>query len=79
MTILVYNKAQAPAATLAQAELEAGRILGEAGSRAVWLDCLDRRPAADPQGLCRRAREPTDIVLRILSDLAAATAEMYLK
>jgi hypothetical protein len=66
MTILVYNKAQAPAATLAQAELEAGRILGEAGLRAVWLDCLDRNSVADPQGLCGKAREPADVVLRLL-------------
>jgi hypothetical protein len=39
VTLLVYNKAQAPAATITQAEREAGRILGKAGVRAVWLDC----------------------------------------
>ena len=66
MTILVYNKAQAPAATLAQAELEAGRILGEAGLQPVWLDCLDRDPAADPQELCHKGRKPIDVVLRVL-------------
>ena len=66
MTLLVYNSAQAPAATITQAEREAGRILGEAGVRAVWLDCLDRHSAADPQGLCSKAREPTDVVLRVL-------------
>ena len=66
VTLLVYNNAQAPAATLAQAELEVGRILGEAGVRALWLDCLDRHSAADPQGLCSRAREPGDVVLRLL-------------
>src|SRR5882757_4688897 len=66
MTILVYNKAQAPAATLAQAELEVGRILGEAGVRAVWVDCLDRHSGADPQRLCSRPREPADLVLRLL-------------
>ncbi len=61
VTLLVYNKAQAPAATLAQAELEAGRILGEAGVRAVWVDCLDGHSGADSQGLCSRAREPADM------------------
>jgi len=66
VTLLVYNNAQAPAATLAQAELEAGRILGEAGVRAVWLDCLGRHTGADPQGLCSKAREPADVVLRLL-------------
>jgi hypothetical protein len=66
VTLLVYNNAQAPAATLAQAELEAGRILGEAGVRAVWFDCLDQHSGADPEGLCSRAREPADVVLRLL-------------
>ncbi len=66
VTLLVYNKAQVPATTLAQAEREAGRILGEAGMRAVWLDCLERNFPADPQGLCSKAREPTDVVLRVL-------------
>jgi hypothetical protein len=65
MTLLVYNSARAPAGKLAQAEREAGRILGEAGVRAIWLDCIDQ-PAADPQGLCSRAREPTDLVVRVL-------------
>jgi hypothetical protein len=50
VTLLVYNNAQAPAATISQAEREAGRILNEAGVRAVWLDCLDRHTAADPKG-----------------------------
>ena len=48
------------------AEREAGRILGEAGLQPVWLDCLDRDPAADPQELCHKAREPIDVVLRVL-------------
>jgi len=66
VTLLVYNNAQAPTATITQAEREAGRILGEAGVRAVWLDCLDRNSPADPQGLCSKPREPTDVVLRVL-------------
>jgi hypothetical protein len=66
VTVLVYNNAQAPVATLTQAELEAARILGDAGVRAVWLDCLDRDSAADLKELCHRAREPIDVVLRLL-------------
>jgi len=64
--ILVYNIVQAPPAAVARAETEAGRILGVAGLRAVWVDCLDRHSAADPQGLCDKAREPSDVVLRVL-------------
>jgi hypothetical protein len=66
LTLLVYNYAQAPVETLAQAELEAGRILGEAGVRAVWLDCLDGHPAADQQVLCIEPLEPADVVIRVL-------------
>jgi hypothetical protein len=53
---------------LAQAEREAGRILGEAGVRAVWVDCLDRHSTDDPEGLCNKARKPIDVVLRVLPD-----------
>jgi hypothetical protein len=66
VTILVYNHTQASAAILAGAEREAGRILGEAGLRPVWLDCLDRDSAADLQELCHKGREPIDVVLRVL-------------
>jgi hypothetical protein len=65
ITVLVYNIAQAPQAVLTEAEHEAGRILGHAGLRAVWLDCLDRH-AVDR--LCHKAREPIDVVLRTLPD-----------
>jgi hypothetical protein len=66
VTVLVYNKTQASAAILAGAEREAGRILGESGVRAVWLDCLDRDSSADLQELCHKGREPIDVVLRLL-------------
>jgi hypothetical protein len=66
MPVLVYNQTQASAAILAGAEREAGRILGEAGLRAVWLDCLDRHSAAGLQELCHKGREPIDVVLRVL-------------
>jgi hypothetical protein len=60
---LVYNIGQAPPAAVGQAETEAGRILGEAGLRAVWIDCLDRHSADARKGLCGKAREPVDVVL----------------
>src|SRR6266481_195030 len=66
VTVLVYNHAQSSAAILAGAEREAGRILGEAGLRLFWLDCLDRDSAADLQELCHKGREPIDVVLRVL-------------
>jgi hypothetical protein len=66
VTILVYNHTQASVDILAGAEREAGRILGEAGLRPVWLDCLDRDSAADLQELCHKGREPIDVVLRVL-------------
>jgi hypothetical protein len=66
VTVLVYNHTQASTDILAGAEGEAGRILGEAGVLAVWLDCLDGNSAADLQELCHKGREPIDVVLRVL-------------
>ena len=66
VTVLVYNYTQASIDILAGAEREAGRILGEAGLRPVWIDCLDRDSAADLQSCAKRAREPIDVVLRVL-------------
>ena len=54
VTVLVYNYTQASIDILAGAEREAGRILGEAGLRPVWIDCLDRDSAADLQELCQK-------------------------
>jgi len=65
ITVLVYNHG-ASTAIIAGAEHEAGRILGEAGLLPVWLDCLDRDSAAELQELCQKAREPIDVVLRVL-------------
>jgi len=68
--VRVNNYAQATPATIASAEREAGRILGEAGLRMVWLDCsmehfggvhVQKNPCLDPL-------EATDIVLRVLSE-----------
>jgi hypothetical protein len=64
--ILVYNIVQAPPAAVGRAETEAGRILAEAGLRAVWIDCLDRHSTDARTGLCGKAREPVDVVLRFL-------------
>lgn len=67
ITVLVHNYSQASPAILARAEREAGRILGKAGLRVVWLECPRATSTADPQGPCQRAAEDTDMRLRVLS------------
>ncbi|MGA8311487.1 MAG: hypothetical protein WB755_15760 [Terriglobales bacterium] len=67
ITVQVDNYSQASPAVLAAAEREAGRILGEAGLRTVWLECPMRASTPDPEGPCQRAPEATDIRLRILA------------
>jgi hypothetical protein len=67
ITVRIYNYSQAAPATLSKAEREADRILGEAGLRAVWLECKVDWSTANTQGLCNNAVEATDIRLRILS------------
>jgi hypothetical protein len=39
ITVLVFNFRQAPAETLVKAEMEAGRILEQAGVPVTWQDC----------------------------------------
>jgi hypothetical protein len=62
------NYTQASPAILAGAEREAGRILGNAGLRTVWLDCSAGHSTADSQDPCREPLEATDIALRVLSE-----------
>jgi len=66
--ILVDNYSQTSRATLARAEREAGRILGEAGVIVVWLDCPLEHSAVIHGDPCLHPLEPADIVLRVLSD-----------
>jgi hypothetical protein len=66
--VQVYNYTQASPAILARAEREASRILGEAGLRTIWLDCSVGHSIAVPQDPCQEPLEPTDIVLRVLSE-----------
>jgi hypothetical protein len=67
ITVLVYNYSRASPALLAEAECEAGRIMGKAGLRAVWLECPRGTSTADPQGPCQKVREATGLRLRVLS------------
>ena len=67
ITVLVHNYSQASPAILARAEREAGRIMGVAGLRAVWLECPTGPSTADPNALCQKAAQATDIRLRVLT------------
>src|SRR5579859_6418575 len=63
----VYNFAQASPETLAGAEREAGRILGVAGVRVVWMDCRTPESTTDSQNSCQKSLGPADVELRILA------------
>jgi hypothetical protein len=65
-TVLVYNHAHVAPSILAAAEREAGRILGAAGVRIVWVECPMGSTTASAEGPCSRKLEPTDVMLRVL-------------
>ena len=67
ITVLVHNYSQASPTLLARAEREAGRIMGKAGLRVVWLECPRGTSAAAPQEPCQNVSEATDLRLRVLS------------
>src|SRR6266700_2931454 len=70
--VRVNNYAQASPAIIARAEREAGRVLGEAGLRMVWLDCpMEHYGGVHvQQNPCLEPLEATDIVLRVLPERA---------
>jgi hypothetical protein len=66
ITVQIYNYSLASPTVLVGAEREAGRILGMAGLRAVWLECPVGPFTPGPQGHCEKAPEATDLRLRVL-------------
>jgi hypothetical protein len=70
LRVRVNNYTQASSSIVAKAEREAGRILGEAGLRMVWLDCpMEHYGGVHvQQNPCLEPLEATDIVLRVLSE-----------
>ena len=66
--VRVTSYTDATPAAVSKAEHEAGRILGEAGLNVVWMNCPLGRSAIVPTDPCQHPLEPTDIVLRVLSD-----------
>ena len=74
LMVQVYNYSQASPAVLTGAEREAGRILGQAGLRAVWLECPVGPSGVMPKGPCDKELDATDVRLRVL---AAPTQHEY--
>ena len=67
VTVLVYNYAEVSPATLATAEREAFKILGAAGVRVVWVDCLQKPPSSESEELCQRGWSAQTPGVRLLS------------
>ena len=67
ISVEIDNYSNASPSMLAGAEQEAGRILGEAGLRAIWTECPVGTYTPDPQTPCQKATESTDLRLRILT------------
>ena len=67
ISVLVYNYAGVAPGILAGAELQADRILNQAGVRAVWFDCSVKAGKLDEKSICRSGLGNQNIVLRLLS------------
>ena len=70
ITVQVYNYSRASLALVADAEREAGRILGTAGLKTVWLECPVAPVSGSAQGSCQKAPEAVDLRLRVLGSPA---------
>src|SRR5271165_4659504 len=68
LRVRVVNYTRASHATMAQAEREAARILGQAGIKTVWLDCPLGHSTVELAGPCQQLIEGNEIELRVLSD-----------
>jgi hypothetical protein len=65
--VLVYNYAEVPRAILTTAEREAFRILGAAGVRVVWVDCLEKLPDIESKERCQSGWSAQTPGVRLLS------------
>jgi hypothetical protein len=52
ITVLVANRADVPAATLAEMQSEAGYVLGNAGISTTWVDCPFSTAPAEASSAC---------------------------
>lgn len=67
ISVRIYNHAHAPAAVLAKAEEEADKILGSAGVRPVWIDCLGQQLRTHESEICEGGWSAEFPALRLLS------------
>jgi len=67
ISVLVYNYAEVPHPILATAEREAFRILGAAGVRVVWLDCLKEFLTSESEEVCQGGWSEETPGVRLLS------------
>lgn len=65
ITIWVYNYAQVPGRTLAQAEKEIERILAEAGVGTDWVECPLSAAEIEVHPSCQRRMSPIELALVI--------------
>lgn len=65
-TVRAYDYAQLPHGTIAQAEMEATRILRKAGVETIWLNCFPAAANAGEPAVCQRPLGPLDFVIRIV-------------
>ena len=54
--------------SLASAEREAGRILGDAGLNVVWLNCPLGQTTVNPTDPCQQPLDSSHMIVRLLSD-----------
>ncbi len=77
ITVLVYDYAEVAAETQQNAEKVAAEILATAGVETAWPDCSLAETPAPPE--CKRASNPTKLVLRILPGSKAARAGYHFR
>lgn len=66
VSVSVYNDAQVPAAVLAQAEREAGKIFSRAGLEVSWVNCSPAELRVETRGSCESFAWPAYLALHIL-------------
>ena len=78
ITARVINYTASTPATMAKAEYQAERILGEAGLHVIWLDCPRGQSAGITTDRCKQPLKPSEVVLRVLSDHRVVFKTMHL-
>jgi len=70
INVLVFNYAQVPGQTLDRAEREVARILHDVGIEVTWRNCNPALTDIHQDVNCTQQVSPTDLILRILPDIA---------